>query len=132
MSPQNSHHIQQLSIYLSNYLNDLFDHFMLVQGYQQGFAMEQFLSQFPVADLTNWFTVFSECECCDRHQQRRPDVLGPCPDYPHRHGEEHQEGACQCSCRHFSRWICRASQIAHAEQDEQDEHAEQDEQDEQA
>ena len=115
MSPRQLH---KMPADLSVYLNDLFHHFM-IKGYQQGFAMEEFLSQFPVTVLTNWLTVFSECECCDRHQQRRPDAIGPCPYYPQHHDEEHQEGACQCSCRHFSRWICRAWQIAQAELDEQ-------------
>ena len=46
------------------------------------------------------------CECCDRHQVNRPEIVGPYEETKF-NGTYNGNSPCQCQCRHYSRWICR-------------------------
>jgi len=48
----------------------------------------------------------SECQCCEDHKKNRPTSLIHREYSVNPHQERERE--CQCSCRHFSRWVCRA------------------------
>jgi hypothetical protein len=47
---------------------------------------------------------FSACKCCKKHQKNKPTVLSTWKDttIPLSY-----HISCECSCRHFSRYICR-------------------------
>ena len=49
----------------------------------------------------------SECKCCERHQKNRPDSLEWCEYNGQCQGNQY-EYECNCKCRSFSRWVCRA------------------------
>ena len=102
--------------------NDLADDlFSYHQEFKPDNSFESFLAEsYGQEELRNFFSYCSNCQCCDRHQQRCPDDIGPLPDYPLRHGEEHNGEQCQCQCRHLSRWLCRAWQMVQDEQVEGD------------
>jgi len=106
---------------LAKHLSNGYENAMWKQGYL--YYLSFYLAELGLDNLQEFFSVFSDCQCCNRHQQRRPDFLGPLPDYPSRHGEGHQVGQCQCQCRHLTRWLCRAWQMIQAEQVEQPEQA---------
>ena len=48
----------------------------------------------------------SECNCCQRHQQKKPLVLQKWIDLPLTH-RIHTNNDCHCRCRHMARFICR-------------------------
>ena len=48
---------------------------------------------------------FSACKCCERHQINKPTILSKWED---KTVPFSQYTPCDCSCRHLSRWICRA------------------------
>ena len=45
----------------------------------------------------------SRCNCCDRHQRNKPTVYSRWEDTP----ATWNGGNCNCSCRHYARFICR-------------------------
>ena len=107
-------------------------HLLFAEIYQpsennaEAFPYASFLSEFRQEELSEFFSLCSDCDCCDRHQQRRPDVLGPLPDFPRHDGDEHNDGEdhieyeCQCECRQLSRMLCRAWLLARDRQVEGD------------
>jgi len=99
-----------LAVYLFN------EYVRWMRGNPNDFSFAHYLAELGLPAFIQYFSVFSNCQCCNRHQQRRPDVLGPLPDYPPRHGEDHQVDQCQCQCRHLARWFCRALPMVPAEQ----------------
>ena len=46
----------------------------------------------------------SSCKCCWQHQDHRPEIL---MDYSLPKNTSYKLKDCTCSCRHFSRMICR-------------------------
>lgn len=116
LNPANPNHLVE-------HLSNGYEYTMGMQVYPNDFSFADYLAELGLPALIQYFFVFSNCQCCDRHQQRRPDVLGPLPDYPLLHGEDHQVGQCQCQCRHLARWFCRALPMVPAEQAGQPEQA---------
>ena len=49
----------------------------------------------------------SECRCCERHENNRPETL-EWREYNGQCQGDQEEHECKCNCRHFSRWVCRA------------------------
>ena len=108
---------------LAKYLSNGYENAMWKQGNLYYLSFVDYLAELGLPALIQYFSVFSHCKCCNRHKQCRPDVLGPLPDYPLHHGEDHQVGQCQCQCRHLIRWFCRALPMVPAEQAGQPEQA---------
>ena len=53
-------------------------------------------------------TTLSKCTCCERHQVKRPLMLGDFEDDKSPVIEYNKDIThCQCNCRHFSRHVCR-------------------------
>ena len=53
-------------------------------------------------------TTLSKCTCCERHQMKRPLMLGDFEEDKSTVVRYNQDDHhCQCSCRHFSRYICQ-------------------------
>ena len=53
--------------------------------------------------------VLTACNCCERHQLNRPNTLDIWYDTPFSNVQTSEKcGNCTCSCRHLSRFICRA------------------------
>ena len=75
--------------------------------------------QQTIDSLLNTFGDCSDCQCCERHQRKKPYRL---PIHPNQlqicleggssyinetHHNYHMNDSCTCSCRHEMRWICR-------------------------
>jgi|TARA_B100000768_G_C11064964_1_gene284138 hypothetical protein len=52
-------------------------------------------------------TTLSACKCCPRHQKNKPTTLKKWFEI-NKETTEIQWHQCKCSCRHYSRWICRS------------------------
>ena len=65
-------------------------------------AIQEFLT---LEEAIAIVTKLSTCSCCEVHQQKRPTEL-VVVEYPHSYCDEEKD--CKCTCRHFSRWLCRA------------------------
>lgn len=88
---------------LTQFLSDFYD------DTNEGVSFDIFLTDvFNIGTLEKYFNVLSNCDCCDRHQQRRPEALGHLPNYEQVHGGDHHKGECDCLCRAFTRMLCRA------------------------
>tara|TARA_Y100001954_G_C15713583_1_gene554341 strand:- start:854 stop:1096 length:243 start_codon:yes stop_codon:yes gene_type:complete len=50
--------------------------------------------------------ILSQCDCCQRHQEKKPVVLAKWIELPI--SERTPDGeVCDCDCRHIARFICR-------------------------
>lgn len=70
-------------------------------------AIEDFLT---LQEAKLLVTTLSKCTCCERHQVKRPVMLGDFQEdksavVPQNQYQHHCH--CQCQCRHFSRHVCR-------------------------
>ena len=58
------------------------------------------------ADAQVALNTLSECNCCQRHQQKKPLILQRWVELPLTHRIQ-TNNDCHCPCRHMARFICR-------------------------
>ena len=59
-----------------------------------------------IKNPNEFINILSTCECCERHQINRPIKLDG--SYNNSSNIKHINNNCECQCRHYSRFICRA------------------------
>lgn len=65
---------------------------------------------FPEPNKT--IDILNKCSCCPRHQGKKPKNIDDLSNemYYDIPGQGWTNNACQCKCRHVSRWLCRSNQ----------------------
>lgn len=60
----------------------------------------------PGSNLREKLQTVVSCNCCERHQINKPQVLAPWVETPWNNSQNYLTG-CDCDCRHLARFICR-------------------------
>jgi len=75
-----------------------------------GIAMQnhKFFYRNRVMDNNQVFSRMKACQCCKRHQILKPNKL---EYYVWSRTCCLEDRGCQCICRHYTRWLCRADAV---------------------
>ena len=66
-----------------------------------------FLNYIPGFNLREKLQFVVNCNCCERHQINKPQVLAPWVETPWNNTPSDLY-PCNCDCRHLARFICRS------------------------
>ena len=114
--------------YYSNYMNDINRDFIDKQS-EEMFNFNDMLSNVgkKIKPITrrSMVYVFQNCQCCERHQRKRPNIIQYDLKFSGEYDSDNEEDTytdasddsdedinnCRCHCRHLNRMLCRVQNV---------------------
>ena len=114
--------------YYSNYMNDINQDFIDKQS-EEMFNFNDMLSNVgkKIKPITrrSMVYVFQNCQCCERHQRKRPNIIQYDLKFSGEYDSDNEEDTytdasddsdedinnCRCHCRHLNRMLCRVQNV---------------------
>lgn len=114
--------------YYSNYMNEVNQDFIDKQS-EEMFNFNDMLSNFrkKIKPITrrSMVYVFQNCQCCPRHQRKRPNIIQYDLKFSGEYDSDNEEDIytdasddsdedinnCLCHCRHLNRMLCRVQNV---------------------
>ena len=114
--------------YYSNYMNDINQDFIDKQS-EERFNFNDMLSNVgkKIKPITrrSMVYVFQNCQCCQRHQRKRPNIIQYDLKFSGEYDSDNEEDIytdasddsdedinhCRCHCGHLNRMLCRVQNV---------------------